>query len=155
MIRIVRTDSEDSDFIKLVAELDGDLAFRDGEEHGFYAQFNKIDNIKYVVVAYDDDTPIACGAIKQYAPDAMEVKRMYTLPERRGEGTATKILNALESWALELGYEKCMLETGKRQPEAIQLYKKNGYEVIPNFGQYIGVENSVCFEKNLRKNASR
>src|SRR4030095_10283281 len=111
MIRIVRTDSDDGDFIKLVAELDADLAFRDGEEHSFYAQFNKIDQIKYVVVAYDDDTAIACGAIKQYAPDAVEVKRMYTLPERRGEGIATRILTALETWASELGYEKCMLET--------------------------------------------
>jgi len=52
----------------------------------------------------------------------------------------------------ELGYEKCILETGKKQPEAIALYKKNGYKLIPNYGQYAEVENSVCFEKEMKKN---
>ena len=68
---------------------------------------------------------------------------------KRGEGIATIILKELEVWAAELHYEKCRLETGKKQPEAIELYKKNGYKVIPNYGQYEGVENSVCFEKSL------
>jgi len=55
----------------------------------------------------------------------------------------------LEHWAVELGYKKCVLETGKRQPDAIALYTKQGYESIPNYGQYMGMENSVCFEKEL------
>lgn len=79
----------------------------------------------------------------------MEVKRMYVLENRRGEGIASVILKALEDWAAELNYAKCVLETGKRQPEAIELYKKNGYQIVPNFGQYKNVENSVCFEKVL------
>ena len=79
----------------------------------------------------------------------MEVKRMYTLPDFRGKGIATIVLQELEKWAKELRMEKCMLETGKRQPEAIALYTKNGYRLIPNYGQYAGVENSVCFEKLL------
>ena len=79
----------------------------------------------------------------------MEVKRMYTLPEFRGQGYAAKILLELENWAKELGYKSCVLETGKRQPEAIQLYKKNGYRIIPNYGQYKGIKNSICFEKIL------
>jgi len=79
----------------------------------------------------------------------MEVKRMYVLPQHRGKGLATRILTGLESWAKELSYQKCILETGKRQPEAIALYTKNGYIVIPNYGQYKGIENSVCFEKVL------
>ena len=93
--------------------------------------------------------PVGCGAMKEYSPITMEVKRMYTNPESRGMGIATFVLNELEKWALELGYEKCILETGKRQPEAIALYKKNGYLSIPNYGQYVGIENSVCFEKSL------
>ena len=81
----------------------------------------------------------------------MEVKRMYVLPESRGTGVASEILSALEDWAAESGYEKCILETGKKQPEAIGLYKKSGYEMIPNYGQYAGIENSICFEKQLNK----
>lgn len=151
MIRIIRTNSEDQDFVQIVRHLDADLAERDGEDHSFYAQFNKIDKIKYVVVAYEDNQPVGCGAIKEYAPETMEIKRMYTLPESRGKGIASKILRELEAWAAELSYEKCILETGKKQPEAIGLYKKNGYRIIPNYGQYAEIENSICFEKPIQQ----
>ena len=150
MITIIRTNFDNPDFISLVKLLDAELAERDGEDHPFYAQFNKIDKIKYVVVAYENDKPVSCGAIKEYSPDTMEVKRMYTLPESRGKGIATKVLIELEKWAKELSFENCILETGKKQPEAIALYKKNGYKLIPNFGQYAGVDNSVCFEKEMK-----
>ncbi|PPL00972.1 GNAT family N-acetyltransferase [Parapedobacter indicus] len=149
MTKLVRTDSNSTDFVVLVRLLDADLAQRDGDEHAFYHQFNKIDHIKYVVVAYENDKPIGCGAIKEYAPDTMEIKRMYALPEFRGQGIATRILTELETWAAELGYKRCILETGKKQPEAIALYKKSHYMPIENYGPYIGVENSVCFEKKM------
>lgn len=150
MIRLLRTDSENKDFIKLIKLLDIYLAEQDGEEHSFYAQFNKIDLIKYVVVAYENHNSIGCGAIKEYESKIMEVKRMYTLPDARGKGIATKLLNELERWAIELSYEKFILETGKRQPEAISFYKKCGYTLIPNYGQYTNAENSLCFEKQLK-----
>ena len=146
---IIRTDSNDKDFIELVKYLDFDLAEKDGTDHSFYDQFNKIDNIKYAIVAYENGKSTGCGAIKEYDTDTMEVKRMYTLPESRGKGIATRVLAELETWASELLYKKCVLETGKRQPEAIELYRKNGYILIPNYGQYTGIENSVCFEKEL------
>jgi putative acetyltransferase len=149
MIKIIRTDSDNPDFITLVKYLDADLAERDGSDHSFYSQFNTINKIKYAVVAFENDKPIACGAIKEYDPAIMEVKRMYTSPESRGKGTAAQVLNELEKWAAELYCKKCVLETGKRQPEAIGLYQKGGYKIIPNYGQYAGIENSVCFEKEL------
>jgi putative acetyltransferase len=149
MISIPRTSSDNSDFISLVKLLDADLAQRDGSDTLFYSQFNKLDKIKHVVVAYEDDRAVGCGAMKEFDTNIMEVKRMYTLPECRGKGIATKVLTELEKWAAELSYEKCVLETGKRQPEAIALYKKNGYKIIQNYGQYVGVENSVCFEKEI------
>jgi GNAT superfamily N-acetyltransferase len=155
MINLYRTDSNNQDFVELVRALDADLAQRDGSDHSFYAQFNKIDRIKYVVVAYEHDKAISCGAIKEFASGIMEVKRMYTLPKYRGKGIASKVLSELERWAAELGYEKCVLETGKRQPEAIGLYQKNGYSLIPNYGQYAGIENSVCFEKEIRSQFER
>ncbi len=149
MTTLHRTNSDNKDFQNLVAQLDADLARRDGEDHAFYNQFNSIASIKYALVIYEKNIAIGCGALKELEPGSMEVKRMYVVPEYRGKGLATKILTGLENWAKELSYDKCVLETGKRQPEAIALYKKNGYKVIPNYGQYKGVENSVCFEKAL------
>lgn len=149
MINIVRTNSENSDFISLVQSLDADLAIRDGEEHGFYSQFNKINSIKHVLLAYENGEAIGCGAIKEYSLAKMEVKRMFTHPDHRSKGIASKILRELETWAKELGYEKCILETGKKQPEAIHVYSKSGYKIVENYGQYAGVPNSVCFEKKL------
>jgi putative acetyltransferase len=150
MIHCIRVNSEDEQFRSLVRELDADLSTRDGEDHSFYDQFNKIDFIKYAIVALDNEIAVGCGAIKEYSGDTMEVKRMYVLVNRRGQGIASKILKELENWAVELNYKKCILETGKKQPEAIELYTKSGYEVIPNFGQYKNVENSICFEKIIK-----
>ncbi|MBT8298465.1 MAG: GNAT family N-acetyltransferase [Maribacter sp.] len=149
MIKIIRTSSLNKDFIDLVRLLDADLAERDGDDHAFYHQFNQIDVIKHAVVLYENKKPMGCGAVKEFNSNAMEVKRMYTRPEARGKGFATKILFELEKWTEELSYIKCVLETGKRQPEAIRLYTKSGYKVIPNYGQYKDIENSICFEKFL------
>jgi len=147
MINLQRTDSKNPDFIDLVAQLDADLGNRDGDDHAFYQQFNSIDNLKYTIVLYRNEIAIGCGAIKSFNDTTMEVKRMYVPPAERGKGYATMILKALEMWASELGNTKCILETGKRQPEAIALYEKNGYRRTANYGQYQGIENSVCFQK--------
>ena len=144
-----RTDSSDGDFKKLVVLLDEELAKRDGEEHAFYDQFNKIENIKNVIVAYTEQQPVAAGAFKEFSPEAVEIKRMFVRPAFRGRGIAFQILQELENWASGLGYSYCVLETGKKQPEAIALYKKSGYEVIPNYGQYENVSNSVCMQKRI------
>ena len=149
LMKILRTTSENPDFQKLVKQLDAYLAIMDGEEHAFYHQYNKIDMLKNCVVIFDNDEAVACGAIKELDTKSMEVKRMFTLPEKRGKGLASAILKELESWAKELGYKKTILETGKRQTEAVTLYNKCGYQVIPNYGQYIGIDNSICFEKEL------
>lgn len=145
-----RTTSENSDFQNLVRLLDADLKLRDGEEHAFYSQFNKIDKIKNAVVCYADGQPVGCGAFKEYDKTTVEIKRMFVQPEFRGKGIAGTILKELERWAAEINYLQAILETGKRQPEAIALYQKAGYTIIPNFGQYENVENSVCMKKGIK-----
>jgi len=150
MIKLIRTDSRNKEFIGLVKLLDAELAIRDGDEHGFYAQYNKIDTLKQVVVAFIKEIPVGCGAIKHYDDSIMEVKRMYTAPQSRGKGVASAILSELEKWTAELGYKHCILETGIRQPEAIGLYSKYGYKLIPNYGQYADVADSRCFQKTIR-----
>ncbi len=149
MLTLIKTDSSNKDFIKLVQELDTYLAEVDGEDHAFYDQFNKIQSLKYVVIAYQDEVAVGCGAMKEILPGVMEIKRMYTSALHRGQSIASKILTALESEAKELGMKKCILETGIRQSEAIALYGKQAYKKIENYGQYAGVETSLCFEKLL------
>ena len=150
MFTIQRTNSDNIDFKNLVKLLDKDLQIRDGDEHSFYAQFNTIDTIKHVVVSFLEKEAIGCGAFRQYEPKKVEIKRMFVHPKYRDRAVATTILNELEKWAAELNYIEALLETGKKQPEAISLYKKNGYEIIPSYGQYLNVENSVCMMKKLQ-----
>lgn len=156
-IEITRTNSENLDFIHLVKELDAYLKTTDGDEHDFYNQFNNIDVLRNVVLVYVDTkinaTPlkiaVGCGAIKKFDKNVVEVKRMYVSSNFRNKGIAQKVLQELEFWAKELGNKKCILETGKRQFEAVQFYQKCGYKITPNYGQYKDMENSICFDKNL------
>ncbi|WP_333696174.1 GNAT family N-acetyltransferase [Flavobacterium sp.] len=149
MSTIIKTNSENKAFQQLVIELDKELAIRDGDEHAFYDQFNKITTIKHVIVVFEKEIAVGCGALKEYDANTMEIKRMYVPIHKRGQGIASMVLQELERWAKELGYSKCILETGVNQPEAIGLYKKNRYTIIPNYAQYAEMENSVCFEKVL------
>jgi putative acetyltransferase len=149
MVSYLRTDSENKDFVALVKLLDADLKIRDGDDHAFYAQFNTSASIRNTIVVYDNEIPVACGAIKAFDQDSAEVKRMYVVESRRRMGMAKGVLAELEKWAIELGYKNLVLETGKNQPEALHLYNNSGYEVTENYGQYKGVENSVCFRKTL------
>ncbi len=147
MTNLVRTNSDNADFRELVALLDADLAIRDGAEHAFYAQFNKVDAIRHVVVAYEGETAVGCGAFKAYEEATAEIKRMFVRENVRGRGIAGVILAELEAWAKELNYTECILETGVKQPEAIRLYEKSGYEKMTSYGQYLNVANSVCMRK--------
>jgi GNAT superfamily N-acetyltransferase len=146
-MKIIRTTSDNGDFRELVRELDKELTVRDGDEHAFYSQYNKLDTIRHAVVAYVDREAVGCGAIRPFDDETVEVKRMFVPTEHRGRGIAKEILRELEAWAVELSFKRCILETGLKQPEAIALYTKSGYTSIPNYGQYQGMYNSVCFEK--------
>src|SRR6187402_685018 len=144
-----RTTSENIDFQKLVVLLDEVLRSRDGEDHAFYAQHNTLDKINHIVVCYEGAVAIGCGAFKEFDSDTVEIKRMFVHPDYRGKGIASAVLKELEIWASEFNYTNYVLETGKNNPEAISLYQKNGYEIIPNYGQYENVDTSVCLKKNL------
>jgi len=150
MLSIIRTHSTDPHFVSLVKELNELLAVVDGEMHDYYHQFNSIENLPFVLVAYLDDKPVACGAIKKYNDTTVEIKRMFTAPEARGKGVGKAILAALEDWARELKFETLLLETGITFEAAINLYKKYGFVPIPNYDQYAGVKTSLCFEKPIQ-----
>jgi len=149
-MHLKRTNSSDPDFQQLVQRLNQYLLEQYGGLQDFYSQFNKIDNIQHVLVVYVDQSPAGCGCFKPFDAGSVEVKRMFVADEHRGKGLGSAVLNGLEEWAAELGYKRMVLEMGNRQPEAAILYPKAGYRIIPNYGQYIGMEEtSICMEKGL------
>ena len=148
--KIIRTDSDNTDFRALIYLLDEELQITNGDQHDFFARYNNPESIKHVLVLYDGDTPVSCGAIREHSEGTAEVKRMYTKPEFRGKGYGKLILKELEEWARELNYENLILETAINLKPAVGLYTNHGFTKIPNYGQYEKVETSVCFKKVIK-----
>ena len=103
----------------------------------------------FLVIRDDARRAIACGGIARFDATRAEVKRMYVLPEARGQGLGRRLLADLEEEARGLGYTALVLETGDRQPEALGLYASAGFERIPCYPPYDTRELSLCFEKPL------
>ncbi len=152
MIELKRASSEDGDFIQLIARLDTDLWNRYPQTQQNFIPHNTIKTNANAIIAYGDGEPVGCGCFRNSGPNGVvEIKRMYVVDQMRGKGIATAILRGLESWAVELGANQAILETGIKQPEAIALYAKLGYGRIENFGPYVNNAESICMGKALRK----
>ena len=150
MITIIRVTRYHPHLRELVALLDADLNSRYGIVQAQYDQFNSLATVDAAAVAYANDQPIGCGCFRHIDAQSIEIKRMFVRPENRGGGTAALLLAVLEKWALETGCSRAILETGIKNPEAIRFYTKSGYSRTENYGQYIGMENSICMAKQLR-----
>jgi putative acetyltransferase len=148
-ISLVRVDNRNQDFQKLIVSLDEDLSRLYGPIQKDFAQFNTVDNIQDVVVAYIEGNPAGCGAFKAYDAETVELKRIFVSVEYRRRGIAGLILRELELMATAKGFGSAILETGVLQPQAIQMYRKAGFELIPNYDPYRESPNSVCMWKNL------
>jgi len=144
-----RTSNSEPDFKSLISQLDKYLSIVNGEQDAFYAPNNVLDPLDTAVIAYYDGKPVGCGCFKKFNHESVEIKRMYVDPEIRGKGIASAVLNELEKWAKEKGFTHTVLETGKKLDDANALYRKQGYQIIENYGQYAGIENSVCMKKAL------
>ena len=147
-MKIIRTDYLNPAFQELVAELNTDLANRDGKDHPL-SQFNEIIHLKHVVVVYLKNKAVGCGAITKYDLVATEIKRMYVTPAHRGQQLGENILSELENWTKELGLSKCILFMGVHQPEAMKLYLRNNFSVIENYGKLKDIPDSICLAKTL------
>jgi GNAT superfamily N-acetyltransferase len=144
-----RTTPADADYRALVAGLDADLRDRYGPDQDIYDGHNILSTQACVVIAFDGDMPVGCGAFRPYDPRSAEIKRMFVPPVHRGRGVARAVLAALEQWAAERGCTRAVLETGVHQTEAIALYRKTGYVSIEKYGPYVGLPSSCCFAKTL------
>ena len=130
--------------------MDKELVNRNPLTQHQYDELNILQKNVLVILGYDDDESFGCGCLKRNDDEnAVEVKRMYVKEKYRGKGLSKKILEELQKWAIDEGNCKMILETGKKQFEAINLYKGFGFTIIPNYGHYKGNENSICMEKKI------
>ncbi|MBO9617300.1 MAG: GNAT family N-acetyltransferase [Dyadobacter sp.] len=149
MPEYIRTTSDSPDFQNLTSDLDDELCRIYNTNKEDYEEYNRITGLPTVILAYENDTAIACGCFKQFDAHRIELKRMFVKPEFRGKGIASIMVDELERWGKELGYGTMILETGKGQPDAIALYRKLGYDDIPHFGEFPEESRSVCLGKGL------
>ena len=105
MIEIFRTNSKDKDFANLISLLDNKLNVQYGDKQDYYDKFNKIEDCKTVIIAKSDSNPIGCGCFKSLTHDTVEIKRMFVNKNFRGQGISKKILEELEIWAKDLGFD--------------------------------------------------
>ena len=152
MNRVIReADASGADAMFLMRALDAEL-----QERYPGAIIHSIDPVTFspsggvFLIAYEDDRPVACGALRAMADGSLEVKRMFVLAAARRRGHARAVLAALEARAMSLHVPVVRLETGDRQPEAVHLYESAGYRPIPSYGEYAGSPHSRCFEKRLQ-----
>lgn len=150
-ITIKRTNSNDADFQQLIIQLDNELWNELNEDQATYDQFNKVPDLKTVIVLYVNGKPAASGCIKKYNDNTVEVKRMFVVKEERGKKLSSVMLNELEKWAIELGYKNAILETSIHFKPARGLYTNAGYHIIENYDQYKGLKESVCMKKPLSR----
>lgn len=146
-----RTDGKNEDFIENCRLLDMDLDRRVGKKikRDKYKKYNRLDDIKQAIVVYEDGKAIGGGAIRRYDEESVELKRVFIHTEYQGRGIGSKLVLLLIEWAMELGYKKMILETGELLVESCAVYKKLGFLVIPNYGPYVNMPESLCMAKKL------
>lgn len=149
-LKLRRTNSSNPDFTQLVAQLDRELWDRYQEGQAEYDQHNKLDYLETVVIAYLQDEFVGAACFKKFDNQTVEIKRMYVRPDKRGLGIAYAILTELEGWAKELNMQATILETGTKQDEAVNLYKKAGYSITEKYEPYVNLDFSICMKKNLK-----
>ncbi|WBO68963.1 GNAT family N-acetyltransferase [Streptomyces camelliae] len=141
--------ADDPRILRLVRDLDADLAARYPDEPctgGAHIH----PEIRFLL-AEVDGRPVGCCAVQPFpSPDtAAELKRMYVVPQARGQGIAARLLAEAEHTAATLGHPEVRLETAVHQPEAIALYTRAGYTPIPNYPPYQDKTLSRCYAKPL------
>lgn len=159
MIEIIRTTGADPRSLALRTAMDA-------ETFGMYeADFAAMDeavrtrlttalatdqaDLVEVVIASENGSDLGHAALRSLPAGGFEVKKVYVRPEARGRGVSRLLMTAVEDVARELGETRILLQTGLKQREAIALYESSGYEHVPAFAPYDGLENLVFMAKEL------
>lgn len=146
-----RTNGANADFIENCRLLDMDLDRRVGKKikRDKYRKYNQLDEIREAIVVFEDNKAIGGGAIRRYDDENVELKRVFVHTEYQGRGIGSRLVSSLIEWAMELGYRRMILETGELLAESCAVYRKLGFEVIPNYGPYVDMPESLCMAKDL------
>lgn len=140
------------DAATLITALDADLAERYpgyGDDPILLPPEHVADGAGVFLVARLAGEPVGCVALRTVGPGTGEIKRMYVAPEARGARVGTRLLARLEDHARTLGLRRLILESGLNQPEALRMYRREGYTTIPSYGPYAEDELCVCLAKDL------
>jgi putative acetyltransferase len=92
---------------------------------------------------------VGCAALVRGADGRGEIKRMFVDPSARGKGAGRGLLQRIEAVAKEDAVHLLQLETGGKQPEALELYRRFGYVERGPFGSYKPDPLSLFMEKRL------
>lgn len=151
-MKFIRTDGKNKDFIENCRLLDLDLDRRVGRQikREKYQKFNQLDEIREAIVVYADGRAVGGGAIRRYDDENVELKRVFVHSEYQGKGIGSKLVSLLIEWAAELGYRRMILETGELLAESCAVYRKLGFQVIPNYGPYADMSESLCMARDIR-----
>lgn len=146
---------ENPDFLSLCHELDLFLnqAIGGEDKREKYKKFNQPDTLDYVVVAYVDDKPVGCGALRRYSEDEIEVKRLFVQEAFRGSHIGALVLEDLIGRAEQMAYKRMILETGVFLSLSVRLYERYGFERIENYGAYKDMPESLCMGRGIGEDA--
>lgn len=135
---------------ELISELDSDLRERYGDAviHGIDLRKADDSGVIFVIGTYGKHA-VCCGALRPFNENQIELKRMYVRKPFREKGFSKKLYYYLEKQAMSKGFRQIILETGEKQHEAVELYKRLGFTPIEKFGEYVNDCNSLCFAKTI------
>lgn len=149
-VEIVKVPTNHSDLLTLVDELNQFFVNEWGEDiNNSYAKHHQLDKMNAAFVAYVNGQAVGCGCWKLLDQETPEIKRMFVNPDYRGQQISQKILSVIEDDIKSNGFKKSVLETGSEMNQAIRFYEKQGYVIIPNFGEFINDDQCVCLSKVL------
>ena len=143
------TDEKDERFLELVRELDRGYYERIGDELSKYDSYNEFKEPHIVILAFDDDTAVACASYREFDDDSVEFKRVFVKKEYRKRGIAHDIITDLEKLVIENSFRYSYIVTGKNNKASIKLYEKLNYELIDNFGQFKDDDTVICMKKEF------
>lgn len=152
MLKIEPLDPADPSAVRLLELSDRYMASLYPPESNHIESVNDLNKPNVIFLGcYVDEVLAGCGAVKVIEePERYgEIKRLYIDESYRGRGLSSALMARLEKHLVDLGIGVARLEMGVKQPEAIGLYRKLGYEERSPFGPYVEDPYSIFMEKRL------
>lgn len=145
------TDGTNTDFVNFSTDMEAyyNRLVNGAANRKNFIPYNALADIKDVVIAYDENTPIACASFKKYNDKSAEVKRVWVSPEYRGRHISKELMKLVENRAKEKGFTRTILQTREACYDAVSLYRTIGYRKIDNYPPYDNMELAICFAKDL------